>query len=139
MRSFIFAAAIFLPASASSQSTPSQFDLECSGTTVSGTLKEISEKKDAAILQRSYRVDLDGRRYCTAECTETFPIHNVNSKFIILHEDRDDETFFEHVIFLNRESGELVDRWKLGSPFSGILGTAKCTKKRFSGFPVRKF
>src|SRR5688572_22029831 len=81
------------------------FNLICTGTLTSN----MGVRPSAT----TYRVDLDLRRYCFDDCTETHPIRAVTDREIIFH-DAQYPNGNKHRRVVNRESGRMFDHVVLG-------------------------
>lgn len=85
---------------------------------------------------RTYRVDLSAGRYCSNECTSTYPIAKIEQMTIYLAKDAADATI-SNWVSINREDGRIISRFKLGDSVFSYYG--RCEPTVFSGFPARKF
>jgi hypothetical protein len=113
-------------------------NLECSETAY--RIEQIlGPKKDEHNFTRTYSVDLESGKYCTDWCDRTEVLAKVTDGFIFfeINEDRAGDK----IVYVNRESGDYVDRSRLFLP-KGIwvdMASGKCRRMPFTGFHERKF
>lgn len=134
---------ILLPSAALAQNSSQQFDLQCIGKTFIGNMMDFTKAGNWSQANVIYKVDFIEGRWCVGKCEETFPLKGINDKFIIMDHEEEKDPYYDKDIFVNRETGDLIDRMRMGFPNSKdttiIMTTANCTRKPFSGFPARKF
>ncbi|WP_158010769.1 hypothetical protein [Tardibacter chloracetimidivorans] len=131
----VFFALAALPSMVYAQTTGQRFDLHCTGKRFVGDFKDLSDKSKYLNTTIRYKVDLDSGLWCSGACIETNSIFSVShTKIVLLFEETDD---LEQVVFVNRETGALLDRMRL-LPYL-VMTTASCAPSAFTGFPARKF
>lgn len=119
-----------------SNTTPSEFDLDCIGTDLMIDKNDMYKRP----FEGKYRISLSLGRWCEGDCELTKPIAAVDDTRITLS---DIDTPLENgMVFLNRESAELIKivNFMPGSrtPESHSV-IAKCERRIFSAFPKIKF
>lgn len=129
-----------LPANA--QNPEARFDVNCEGVSVFAEFQDITKSESRTVETRTYRIDLDSRRWCFEICEETFAIFDIDEKFLTLKYEKNDVG--ETIISINRENGQILDRFKIFStvhPREDFISmfTGECTRGNFSGFPARRF
>lgn len=84
----------------------------------------------------TFRINLETRRYCGGDCSETKPIARVTPTELILEAQESGQ--IQESLEINRESGSYRSIIRAGSqpPFIAI-GT--CRASAFTGFPAVKF
>lgn len=112
--------------------TASAFNLSCVGTEYAGDGPGAG--KDG--VQRTYRVDLVSERYCSGDCTSTYPIAKIEQMTIYLARDAADATI-SNWVSINREDGQIISRFKMADTVFSYIG--RCFPAPFAGFPTRKF
>lgn len=122
------------------------FNLRCTGEVVTreGAML-VAPVTARSSFERIYRIDLAARRWCEGPCRTTEHIAGVTDTEIVLeYEDHGDAASglisdFEAV--LNRETGELQRRVRLGSAESLFVQYERgpCVREPFSGFPEKAF
>ena len=111
------------------------FNLSCAISSI-GFMGEMPKKPDAP-LTALFRVDLTSRRYCEGDCRSTEPIAKVTATDLYLK--MTDEPRLKEFLRINRESGDMLSIWRLGSTSANSTEMATCTPSQFTGFPSRKF
>lgn len=129
-----------LPAHA--QNPEARFDVNCDGVSVFGQFKDFTKAERRSAQTRTFRIDLESRRWCFDKCEETFSIYAINEKFLTLKYEKDDVA--ETIISINRENGQILDRFKIFSmvhPKEDLISmfTGECKRGNFSGFPALRF
>jgi len=129
-----------LPANA--QAPEARFDVNCDGISMGGAFKDIIKPENRSAQTRSYRIDLDSKRWCADKCDETFAIHDLDAKFITLKYEKNEIS--ETIISLNRENGKILDRFTIFSTADLkedliLMFTGECKRGNFSGFPALRF
>jgi len=127
---------------ANAQTSEARFDVNCDGISVIASFKDIAKPESRSTQTKTYRIDLDSKRWCVGQCDETFAIYHVDRKFITLQYQKDEIS--ETVISINRENGSVLDRLKFFStvhPKEDIIWmfSGKCERGNFSGFPSLRF
>ena len=84
---------------------------------------------------RTFRIDLNSRRYCEADCSTTNSLDEFSDTIIYLKFTNLLKRF--EAISINRETGNFDDMSEIGSIRSDQMG--KCEPAPFTGFPARKF
>lgn len=112
------------------------FNLVCSGSGFSVVGSGPNAKTTDDNFTMTYRVDLDGRRYCFEKCESTSRLEAVTDTEIVFKSVNGSETLSSYVE-VNRESGAYLSTIKMGSVSSMRIG--KCVVAPFTGFPSRKF
>lgn len=113
------------------------FNLVCSGTHTTGTLGLSLSDQHQEQFRVIFRVDLDRQRWCSGDCETTAPLASVTDTRITFRYDDAREIRSDSITYVNRESGELFDRDRLGDYVS--LRTGTCERAEFTGFPPRRF
>jgi hypothetical protein len=111
------------------------FNLICTGTTTTGELMDFDKPKTPVTVV--LRVDLEKNRWCSGDCKSTAAIKELRETSIIFRMGEDDngDDFF----YVNRETGELLDRTRSFALKWITLTQGQCEKAPFTGFPARKF
>lgn len=138
----IFLGALCLPAVVSAQTQSERFDLNCVGKTYESGEGGLANKANHFPKTVRYRIDFVEGRWCRDECKETEAIVALDNQSIILEQSAEGETSYDKVVVLNRETGQLLDRFRVFWPKEArlmIMTTANCVKEPFSGFPSYKF
>lgn len=111
------------------------FNLLCTGD------ERTAEFQNGSIVTKSrtkytsaYRIDLDKRRWCAGDCTQTAAIIEISDSSISLVNTKEP---FETLLNLNRETGEMIYRLRIGDVVTLRMG--QCERAPFSGFPTPKF
>lgn len=111
------------------------FNLSCSISSI-GFMGEMPRKPNAP-MTATFRVDLAARRYCEGDCRSTESIAKVTSTDLYLK--MTDQPRLKEFLRINRQSGDMLSMWRLGSTSADSIETATCTPSRFTGFPSSKF
>lgn len=131
-------AAIVLISSPSYAGADGSFNLVCTGTqkTMSMAPDEIVSYTDV------YRIDLDNKKWCEAECKAVHDIASVQPTVIVLAESKVDTPSERSMVLhsIDRETGAHSftstysnPRYRLQSLL--IRSTGQCQRAPFSGFP----
>lgn len=115
--------------------TASAFNLVCVGTQTVKTA-EPSVKTEETRETREYRIDLDARRWCVGQCTNSFPIASVEPYRLYLDKDKTTDPI-NSWIMINREDGQIIARNMFGSYVNSFIGM--CVATPFTGLPNRQF
>lgn len=107
------------------------FNLACTGTERAGPLGLSVPDNAATPFEISYRIDLDGRRWCSDACRQTEEVGGIVLARILLRDDHSPEG--SHVIIFDPASGVLTDTLNQGDRM--VLRRATCTREEFTGFP----
>ena len=111
------------------------FNLICTGANTNGKMLDMSKKPSQ--VQTVLRVDLDNKRWCSGDCGSTAAIEEVTDTHIIFY--RKDEKNFDDFMFVNRETGDYMQRYRSWLFDHVNLTQGACEKSEFTGFPKRKF
>jgi hypothetical protein len=111
------------------------FNLICAGR------ERVSELEDGTFITKSrseyrssYRIDLNNNRWCSGNCTETSTIKSTTVRSIRLVDAKEP---LEALLDLNRETGEMIYRMRIGNVVTLRMG--QCERSEFTGFPTPKF
>lgn len=114
---------------------PDQFDLDCSGTTRTQTVS--TDKTEP--FTRHYRIDLESKRWCAADCGAVHPIAEVQESYLKLEPGSDEYTPEGRKTFtsmISRTTGaETVTYAVTGRDLYTSESRAQCRAAAFSGFP----
>lgn len=109
------------------------FNLACSGTMRSGPIGLALPEEEGEPFTIVYRIDLDGRRWCSGECDTVEPLASLAGGEIVLR-DRHDPAGSSVVRFLPG-TGRFTDTLIVGN--TATLRSGTCEPAAFTGFPIR--
>jgi hypothetical protein len=108
------------------------FNLICSGTMRTGPLGLALPEGDGEPFAILYRIDLDGRQWCSDACDSIDPLSSIVDGEIILREQYFSDG--SHVIRFLPGTRRFTDTMIVGN--TAILRSGMCEPAPFTGFPV---
>ncbi len=106
------------------------FNLVCSGTVRSGPLGRALPERDGEPFSITYRIDLDGRSWCSGACETTEPLAAVAGGQIVLRERH--HPAGSNVIIVTPAEGRFTDTLIEGD--IATLRSGTCEPAAFTGF-----
>jgi len=133
----IAASAVATLPMASPAASANAFNLNCSGSL--RTLMPYLLKDETEPYSKTYRIDLDAKKWCDGECKAQFDIAEVTPLAIIL-QDKNIDTPREHQKVraqISRETGAeyIYANSGVGRMRMTMVWDGRCEKAAFSGFP----
>lgn len=118
----------------SAASAANAFNLVCAGM-----MMPLDRSAAPEPINFELRIDLDAKRWCRGDCSETIPIQAVGETVILLEAYELGALFISTTV--NRESGnyESKSEASIGGRPAGNAIFATCERAPFTGFPARKF
>lgn len=108
------------------------FNLICSGTMRTGPVGLALPEQDGEPFTITYRIDVDGRRWCSDDCTEIEQLDSIFEGQIVLRDQHDDEG--SDVVTIFPAARRFTDTEIEGSVATLRSGT--CEPTPFTGFPT---
>jgi hypothetical protein len=108
------------------------FNLVCSGTMRSGPVGLALPEQDGEPFSITYRIDVDGRRWCSDDCGEVEPLATIAEGQILLRDQHDPDG--SNVVTIFPALGRFTDTSVLGNVATLRSGT--CDPEPFTGFPL---
>ena len=106
------------------------FNLMCSGTVRTGTLGQALPEQGGEPFSVTYRIDLEGRSWCSGACETTEPLAGVAGGQIILRDRH--HPAGSNVIVITPAEGRFTDTLIEGD--SATLRSGTCEPAAFTGF-----
>jgi hypothetical protein len=107
------------------------FDMICAGTLRTGPVGLALPEEAGQPFSITYRIDVDGGRWCADACTEAETLASVTEGVLVLRERYDADG--SSVIMLNPRTGRFSDTFIEGSV--AVLRSGTCAPAPFTGFP----
>ena len=108
------------------------FNLICSGTMRSGPIGLALPEQDGEPFTITYRIDVDGRRWCSDECGDVEPLAEIAEGQIVLRDRHDPDG--SDVVTIFPAQRRFTDTSILGNVATLRSGT--CDPEPFTGFPL---
>jgi hypothetical protein len=108
------------------------FNLICSGTLRSGPVGLVLPEENGEPFTITYRIDVDGRRWCSDACDDVEQLDSIIEGQILLRDQHDPDA--SSVITIDPAMGRFTDTMIVGNVATLRSGT--CIPKPFSGFPL---
>ena len=108
------------------------FNLICSGTLRSGPVGLALPEQDGEPFTITYRIDVDGRRWCSDDCSEVEPLASVVEGQILLRDRHDPDG--SNVVTIFPAIRRFTDTQIEGD--RATLRSGTCEPEPFSGFPL---
>ena len=109
------------------------FNLVCSGTERSGPLGQALPERDGAPFTITYRIDVDGGRWCSDPCDTVERLASVIEAQILLRDDH--HPAGSNVVIFTPATGRFTDTRIAGN--TATLRSGTCERAPFTGFPMR--
>lgn len=119
------------------QSPPQQFDLVCTGTsiTVRTVAGETFSETDAYI--QRYRVDLRRGAWCQSDCSIVEEFVRVTPTELVM--DRQSRGPGHTDLSINRTTGGMLSKWRGSASGSTLDSIASCSREPFTPMPEARF
>ena len=108
------------------------FNLVCSGTMRSGPIGLALPEEGGEPFTIIYRIDVDGRRWCSDSCDEIEPLATIFEGLILLRDRH--EPNGSNVVTIFPAQRRFTETAIEGS--TATLRSGSCTPEAFSGFPI---
>jgi hypothetical protein len=108
------------------------FNLVCSGSLRSGPVGLALPEQDGEPFTITYRIDLDGRRWCSDDCGDVEQLASIVEGQIVLRDQHDPDGSDVITVFPAR--GRFTDTLIEGDRTTLRSGT--CVPETFTGFPL---
>jgi hypothetical protein len=108
------------------------FNLICSGTLRSGPVGLVMPEERGEPFTITYRIDVDGRRWCSDSCDDVEALDSIFEGQIVLRDQHDPEG--SNVITIFPAEGRFTDTLIQGS--NATLRSGTCRPEPFTGFPL---
>jgi hypothetical protein len=108
------------------------FNLICSGTLRTGPVGLALPEQDGEPFTITYRIDVDGRRWCSDECDDVEPLDSIFEGRIILRDQHDPDG--SNVITIFPAMRRFTDTTIQDNVATLRSGT--CDPEPFTGFPL---
>lgn len=106
------------------------FNLVCSGTMRSGPLGQALPETEGEPFSVTYRIDIEGRSWCSGACETTEPLAAVAAGQIILRDQH--HPAGSHVVSVTPATGRFTDTQIQGD--TATLRSGTCEPAPFTGF-----
>lgn len=116
---------------ASSAAAAEQFDLRCT--------KQVRGSGVAETSTRTYRIDLEAKRWCMDECKTARGIQAVTPDRITIDETDPAERRYRATHYIDRSTGKYIQTYDNRSLGTVIITEGVCEPAPFSGLPGTKF
>jgi hypothetical protein len=108
------------------------FNLICSGTTRSGPVGLALPEQNGEPFTITYRIDVDGRRWCSDDCGEVEPLASIVEGQIVLRDQHDPDG--SNVVTIFPAMRRFTDTSIEGDV--ATLRSGSCDAEPFTGFPL---
>lgn len=108
------------------------FNLICSGTMRTGPVGLALSEQGGEPFTITYRIDVDGRRWCSDECTEIEQMDSIFEGQIVLRDRHQDDG--SDVITIFPAARRFTDTEIQGN--TAVLRSGTCEAAPFTGFPT---
>ena len=108
------------------------FNLICTGTMRTGPIGLALPEQDGEPFTITYRIDVDGRRWCSDECAEVESLDSIFEGQIVLRDRHDDDG--SDVVTIFPAARRFTDTEIQGN--TAILRSGTCEPEPFTGFPT---
>jgi hypothetical protein len=108
------------------------FNLICSGTLRSGPVGLALPEQEGEPFTITYRIDVDGRRWCSDDCDDVEPLDSIVEGQIVLRDQHDEDG--SDVVTIFPAQGRFTDTAIAGN--TATLRSGTCDPGPFTGFPL---
>lgn len=122
---------VLFSAISSSSLAAEQFDLQCT--------KQVRGSGVAETNTRTYRIDLEAKRWCMDDCKTALGIKSVTPDRITINETDPAERRYRDSHYIDRGTGKYVQTYDSRATGTFIVTEGVCEPAPFTGLPSTKF
>jgi hypothetical protein len=119
------------------QSSPQQFDLNCTGITTTTREQGGRVTQEPVAYAKRFRIDLLRGAWCDGDCRVVYEFLDVSPTQIVL--DRQSRGRAHTDVSINRTTGRLTDAWRADASNVSVDTLAICNRTTFTPIPQARF